>query len=73
VVSVVIDYRDEPEPPVLLKWALGGLDEARRKKRMAAVNEMMAAATAAVSSVNGYVTEAGTTEADQAVPGNAPD
>ena len=56
VISVVVDYRDEPEPPVLFKWALGDLDEARRRKRMTAVNEMMAAASAAVSSVNGYVT-----------------
>jgi len=73
VLSVVIDYRDEPEPPVLLKWALGDLDEARRRKRMAAVNEMMAAAAAAVSSVNGFATEAVTAKADQTVPGKIPE
>jgi hypothetical protein len=73
VVSVVIDYRDEPEPPVLLKWALGDLDEARRRKRMTAVNEMMAAAAAAVSSVNGHATEVVSVKADKTAPGKVTD
>ncbi|HEY3273110.1 MAG TPA: hypothetical protein VGJ92_05070 [Methanocella sp.] len=58
VVSIVIDYNEEPEPPVLLKWAVGDMDEARRKKRMAAVNEMMAAAADACAA-NGHAAGAG--------------
>jgi hypothetical protein len=53
VVSVVIDYREVREPPVLFKWALGDLGEVTRRERMAAVNVMMSAAVAAVSHVNG--------------------
>ena len=49
VVSNVVDYREAPEPPLLFKWAQGDLAAARSKKRMAAVNEMMAAADAAVN------------------------
>lgn len=57
VVSVVIDYREIREPPVLFKWALGDIDEVARRERLVAVNEMMSAAVAAaavatVSSVN---------------------
>jgi hypothetical protein len=71
VVSVVIDYHEIREPPVLFKWALGDLDEVTRRDRLAAVNGMMTAATAAVSSVNGLA--AGTTKADQPAPGKLMD
>jgi hypothetical protein len=67
VISVVIDYRESREPPVLFKWALGDLDEVTRRERMTAVNQMMTAALAAISSVNGPVT--GTMKADQTGPG----
>ena len=67
VLSGVIDYREVREPPLLFKWALGDLDEVVQRERLAAVNEMMAAATAAVSSVNGHATEA--MKAGQAGPG----
>ena len=32
----------------MFKWAVGNLDEANRKKRMKAANEMMAAAESAI-------------------------
>jgi hypothetical protein len=52
VVSTVVDYREEREPSLLFKWAIGDADEARRKKRLAAVDEMLAAASAAVNAGN---------------------
>jgi hypothetical protein len=61
VVSVVVDYPDEREPPVLFRWALGDRDAAGQGKRLTAVNEMTAAAVAA------------TMKADQTGPGKATD
>jgi hypothetical protein len=49
VISVIVDYREEREPPVLFRWAVGDLDAARRKKRMEAVDKMIAAAADAVN------------------------
>jgi hypothetical protein len=66
VVSRIIDYREPPEPPVLFKWALGDLDEVTRRELPAVVNKMMAAAVAAVSTVNSPA--AGAMKADQAGP-----
>lgn len=71
VVAVVIDYREIQEPPVLFKWALGDLDEVTRRERMAAVNQMMTAALAAVSPVKGPAT--GPMKADQVAPGKLAD
>jgi hypothetical protein len=52
VVSVVVDYCEEQEPPVLFRWAVGDMDAARRKKRLEAVRKMMAAAADAVDTVS---------------------
>jgi hypothetical protein len=71
VISVVVDYRENREPPVLFKWALGDLDEVTRRERMGAVNQMMTAALAAISSVNGPAT--GAMKADQTGPGKLTD
>jgi hypothetical protein len=69
VVSVVVDYREAEAPPMLFRWALGGLDEASRRKRLAAVNEMVAAAVAAVSTGNAPAAGAMAVKTDQAGTG----
>jgi hypothetical protein len=73
VVSAVIDYREVREPPALFKWALGDLDEARSRARLAAVNQMMAAAAVAVSPVNGPATRPTTRKIDHVDPGKPAD
>jgi hypothetical protein len=51
VIAVIVDHEDEKEPPAMLKWAVGNIYDANRKKRLKAVNEMMAAAVSAADSV----------------------
>jgi hypothetical protein len=48
VLAIVIDHKDDPAPLLIFKWALGDLEEARRKKRLMAVNEMIDAAAKAI-------------------------
>lgn len=48
VIAIIVDHEDEKEPPAMFKWAVGNINEANRKKRLKAVNEMIAAAVSAV-------------------------
>jgi len=48
VIAIIVDHEDEKEPPAMFKWAIGNVYDANRKKRLKAVNDMMAAAVTAV-------------------------
>jgi hypothetical protein len=57
VIAIIVGHEDVKEPPVIFRWAVGNMDDARREKRLKAVNEMMSAAALAINDVNGPVKE----------------
>ncbi len=52
VISIIVEHEDEKEPPAIFKWAMGNINEANRRKRVKAVEAMMAAAFSAVEGRN---------------------
>ncbi len=48
ILSIIIDHADDKEPPAMFKWAVGNINEANRKKRLDAVNQMTAAMVSAI-------------------------
>jgi len=55
VIAIIVDHEDEKEPPAMFKWTIGNVYDANRKKRLKAVNNMMAAAASAVDNVKNPV------------------
>jgi hypothetical protein len=43
VISVIVSFQEEPEPPAMFRWAAGDVAESRRRRRMNALDEMMRA------------------------------
>jgi len=48
VISGIVNYSDEPEPHLALKWAVGDLAGKNRKRRLAMVNDAISTAADAV-------------------------
>lgn len=62
ILSIIIDHKDEADPPAMFKWAVGNISEANRKKRMRAVNDMMAAIEPAIDTARDAVKKHNETE-----------
>ncbi len=55
ILSIIIDHEDDKEPPAMFKWAVGNINEANRKKRLEAVNDMTAAMVSAIDTAGDAV------------------
>jgi len=55
ILSIIIDHEDDKEPPAMFKWAVGNINEANRKKRLEAVNDMTAAMVSAIDTAGNAV------------------
>lgn len=55
ILSIIIDHEDDKDPPAMFKWAVGNINEANRKKRLDAVNNMTAAMISAIDTTGDAV------------------
>jgi hypothetical protein len=65
VISVIANYREEPEPPAMFRWAAGDVAESGRRKRMEALDELMGALAGATAIAKGNAAPAGSDRTEE--------
>jgi hypothetical protein len=68
VISIIINYTEDPVPPVALRWAVGDRESAGRMRRAKAAEAMLAAAVAAIGAESGRTGDNGNAGPEKIIP-----
>ncbi len=68
VISIIINYAEDPVPPAVFRWAAGDRDAAGRMKRAKVAEEMLAATVKAISAYGDRAGDSGKAGPEKIIP-----